>query len=70
MTERAQGGWIQCSEIGVIMSSHQCPKEVILNSVSTFFDCQVRDSTIAQSSSLQEGLSYNPPGKLRAFTSC
>ena len=28
--KRAQDGLIQCSKISVIMSSHQCPKEVIL----------------------------------------
>ena len=62
-------GWgIRYSEIGVIMSSHQCPKEVIL--VSTFFDCQVMDSTMTQSSSCHVRPSYNPPGKLGAVTSC
>ena len=70
MTERAQYGSIHCSEIGVIMSSHQCPREVISNFASTFFDCQVMDSTMTQSSLRQEGSSYNPPGKLGAVTSC
>ena len=71
MTERAQCGWIQCSEIGVIMSSHQCTKEVHdLKFCIYILRLSGMDSTITQSSSHQEGPSYNQPGKLGAFTSC